>query len=132
MNELDPTTRDFLAFCSLAFKMQPVEQGIYHKGFVKYGHIGITREVSTQIFCAFIRALRKTDRYKVYIDERNKVRAYYDVRHNLHIGYFDDNAKKRYSINLSPAMQEQLNMRQSASGFRWIQRTKRGPKWISK
>ncbi|QBX32701.1 hypothetical protein Asfd1_75 [Aeromonas phage Asfd_1] len=132
MKELDAVTRDFLAFCSLAFKMQPTSQGVYHRGFVGYGCTRAPHKISTQLFCAFIRALRKTDRYKVYIDKHNKVRAYYDVRHNLHIGYFDDNAKKRYSVNLSTAMQEQLNMRQNASGFRWIQRTKRGPKWISK
>ncbi|AAX63506.1 hypothetical protein PHG31p17 [Aeromonas phage 31] len=127
---MTPEAREFLAFCSLAFKLQPVKQGIYHRGFISYGSfLGSKREISTPVFCALARAVRKTKPGKVYIDDHHKIRAYIDVRWNLHIGVFAD-TKKVYSATISMAMQEQLNMRQHSSGFRWIQKTKRGPKWI--
>lgn len=129
--ELDPVTRDFLAFCSLAFKLQPVEQGIYHRGFISYGNFfSSKREISTSVFCAIIRAVRKTKPSKVYVDYQHSVRACVDSRWNLHIGVFADN-KKVYSVELSQAMQVQLNMRQTASNFRWLRRTKHGPEYIS-
>lgn len=128
---MTPETREFLNFCSIALKVQPVERGVYHRGFIAHTTNTPLREMSTQTFCAIIRAIRKAKPAKVYVDSFHNVRSGYDVRNNLWVALFDGTTVK-YKHRLSYAMVQQIDMRQKASDFRWIRRTKKGHQIITK
>lgn len=130
---MTPEIREFLTFASIALKVQTVEHGVYHRGFIAYNTNTALREMSTQTFCAIIRAIRKLHgkpRTK-YVDKANNVVATIDYSGKFAVRYGKSN-RFDYYTEISGAMMQQLAMRQQQSGFRWIQRTKKGPKWITK
>lgn len=132
---LTPEDRDLLAFCSLAFQLQPVERGVYHRGFIAYNRLPTRkREISTDQFCALIKAVRLAERGYIYIDRCHNVRSKYDDLGDLMIAVYDPNniTGVQYQKKLSRAMVAQIHLRLSKSDFRWIQQTRRGPKCMTK
>lgn len=131
---MTPEIRDFLNFCSIALKVQPVEQGVYHRGFIAHNTNTPMREMSTQTFCAIVRAIRnlggKTN--TKYVDNANNVVVSVAGHHGkMHIRYGKNN-RFDYYVEVSGPMTEQLAWRQEKSDFRWIRRTKKGYQIITK
>lgn len=129
---MTPEIREFLNLYCIALKIQPVEQGVYHRGFIAYNTNTPLREMSTQTFCAIVRAIRnlngKTN--SKYVDNANNVVVAVDG--NSILVRYGKNNRFDYYVKVSSSMMQQLAVRQEKSNFRWIRRIRNGYQIITK
>lgn len=105
------------------------------RGFTfKNKRFGHSNFISTEDFCAVLRVARHCFRRGKEISVYDHDRGMFGIftgADELYIRCAEQN-KIKCSFHLSKSATHQVLNRVINTDFRWIQRTKRGPKWIAK